>query len=559
MCQMPETQLARDIRSLSESGIALTSELSLQAVLQKVVDVAREQVDARYAAMSVLGPQGEVRQFLSSGITPEERERIGEIPHGRGLLGVLLRENQALRVSNIGQDRRSAGFPPNHPPMTSLLGVPVVYKDRIIGNLYLTDKLGAAEFDDRDEEVVLLLAAQAAVAIHNAELYEEATRSAEEWKALFEMGREVTASPDLNELLQSTVARARALLNTDAAAILMLTPDGERLVMTAHDGLQTSGMQKLRLLSEHGLQGLALELRQPVIVEDYLTDRRLKGRPLKLVADEGLISQVAVPLLGKNGPLGTLTVGNRRRTPFSQREANLLEAFANWTAVAIEASRLYEKLESLARLEERERIGMDLHDGVIQSIYAVGLGLEDVMYQLEGQAGEEVRPAIEKAIDDLTGVIKDIRSYIFDLRPAGSEGTDLRDAIRHLVDDVRVNALIDVKFECKTDMLDLLDEQQSITLFHIAQEALNNVIKHSGATAATVRLTQKGRRFVLDVQDAGAGFELQEGGPKEKHGLRNMRDRARSVGGELTIDSGPGRGTAVRLEVFAEDRTVDSE
>lgn len=556
---MPETELARDIRSLSESGVALISELSLQAVLQKVVDIAREQVDAKYAAMSVLGPNGETRQFVCSGVTPEERELIGEMPQGRGLLGILLRENQTLRLANITEDPRSAGFPPHHPVMTSLLGAPVVHRDRIMGNLYITDKRGASGFDERDEEVVLLLAAQAAAAIHNAELYEEATRSAEEWRALFEMGREVTASPDLDELLQSTVVRARALLNTDAAAILMLTPDGERLVMTAHDGLRTPGMQKLRLLSEHGLQGLALEQRQSVIVEDYQTDKRLKGRPMKLVTGEGLISQVAVPLLGKSGPLGTLTVGNRRKTNFSRREANLLEAFGNWTAVAIEASRLYEKLESLARLEERERIGMDLHDGVIQSIYAVGLGLEDVMYRLESEPCEQVRPAIEKAIDELTGVIKDIRSYIFDLRPPGSEGTNLREAIRHLVADVRVNALIDARFELKGDLLDLLDEQQSITLFHIAQEALNNVIKHSGASAATVRLHQKGRRFVLEVQDEGVGFEVQESGPKERHGLRNMRDRARSVGGELSIESQPGHGTTVRVEVFAKDRAVEVE
>jgi signal transduction histidine kinase len=556
---MPETQLARDIRSLSESGITLTSELSLQAVLQKVVDLAREQGDARYAAMSVLGGDGEIRGFFTSGITSEERQRIGDIPHGRGLLGVILREGQVLRIPNMANDPRSVGFPAHHPGMTSLLGVPVIHKDRIIGNLYLTDKQGAPEFDDRDEEVVRLLAAQAAVAIRNAELYEEATRSAEEWKALFELGRDVTASPDLGDLLHSTVGRARALLNTDVAAVLLLTPDGEQLAMAAHEGLRTPGMQELRLLSDHGLQGLALDLQQPVIVEDYQKDERLRGRPARLVSEEGLISQIAVPLLGKRGPLGTMTVGNRRRTRFSQREADLLEAFANWTAVAIEASRLYEKLESLARLEERERIGMDLHDGVIQSIYAVGLGLEDAMYRLENEPCDQIRPSIEKAIDDLTGVIKDIRSYIFDLRPAASEVTNLKDAIRQLVDDVRVNALIDAKFECRGDKLDLLDQQQSITLFHIAQEALNNVIKHSGATSASVRLTQKGRRFVLEVQDSGTGFLVQDGGPKEKHGLRNMRDRARSVGGDLTIDSRPGHGTTVRIEVFANDRMVDSE
>ncbi len=556
---MPETRLARDLRSLSESGVALSSELSLQAVLQKVVDIVREQVDAKYAALSVLGPDGDIRQFLSSGLTPGERERIGEIPHGRGLLGLLLHENQALRVANIRDDPRSAGFPPHHPEMTTLLGAPVIFRDRIIGNLYVTEKGDGEEFDDRDEEIVRLLAAQAAVAIHNAELYEEATRSAEEWRALFELGRDVTASPDISQLLQSTVSRARRLLNTDMAAVMLMSPDRTNLRMAAYEGLETDAMQKLRISSDHGLQGLALETMAPAIVEDYYSDPRLKHRPAGVVAGERLVSQICVPLIGKGSPLGTLTVGNRMRTRFTGRDAQLVEAFANWMAVAIEASQLYEKLESLARLEERDRIGMDLHDGVIQSIYAVGLGLEDVIYRLDSEPGEEIRPAIEKAIEDLTRVIKDIRSYIFDLRPAASEVKDLPHAMRQLVDDVRVNALIDARFECKGDMLDLLDEQQAITLFHIAQEALNNVVKHSGATSATVRLTQAGPRFVLEIQDTGTGFLVQDGGPKEKHGLRNMRDRARSVGGNLTIESHPGQGTTVSIELFANDRTGEND
>ena len=557
---MPETtRLARDLRSLSESGIALASELSLQAVLQKVVDIAREQVDATYAAMSVLGADEEIRQFLWSGITEDERDRIGEFPRGHGLLGVLLRENQPLRIPDIARDARSAGFPPHHPLMTSLLGVPVTYKDRTIGNLYLTDKRDGTEFTDRDEEIVRLLAAQAAVAIHNAELYEEAMRSAEEWKALFELGRDVTASPDIQQLLQSTVSQARRLLNTDMAAVMLLSADRTYLRMAAYDGLETGAMQKLSISSDHGLQGLTLESMAATIVEDYQDDPRLKHRATEAVAGERLVSQICVPLIGKGAALGTLTVGNRQRTRFTERAAELVEAFGNWIAVAIEASRLYERLESLARLEERDRIGMDLHDGVIQSIYAVGLGLEDVIYRLEDEPPDQLRHSIEKAIDDLTNVIKDIRSYIFDLRPPGSEVTDLPHAIRQLVDDVRVNALIDAKFEWQGDTRGLLDEQQASTLFHIAQEALNNVIKHSKATSATVRLSRAGARLVLEVQDRGVGFEVHEGGPKEKHGLRNMRDRARSVDGNLTIESSLGKGTTVRVEIYAADRMVDSE
>lgn len=556
---MPETvSLARDLRALSQAGIALSSELSLQAVLQKVVDIARAQVDARYAAMSVLDDRGVLRQFLYAGITEEERERIGATPQGKGLLGVLLRQNQALRLSDVESDPRSVGFPPNHPRMKSLLGVPVVYRDRIIGNLYLADKQDGTDFTDWDEEIVLLFAAQAAIAIHNAELYEEANRRAEEWKALFELGRDITASPDVQRLLQSTVSRARDLLKTDVSVIMLLTADGRNLQVAAHEGLRTEAMAHLRLLSEHGLQGYALETMKPVIVEDYYKDQRLRHRPARLVAEEGLVSQICVPLVGKGGALGTLTVGNRAKTHFPERSAELLEAFANWTGVAIEASRLYEKLESLARLEERERIGMDLHDGVIQSIYAVGLGLEDVLYRIGKEPPDETRADVEKAMDDLTKVIKDIRSYIFELRPRVSEVSDLPEAIRQLVQDIQVNALIDADLKFTGRLDGMLDRKQALALFHIAQEALNNVHKHSRATNVRVILAADDRSVSLEVSDNGVGFKMGSGGGYEKHGLRNMRDRARSVGGELEVESRPGEGTAVRAKL-ARAMGADSE
>src|SRR3990172_11115275 len=383
-----ERRLSGEFRALTEAGISLTSELTLEAILQKLVDVARELVDARYAAMSVVGIDGELQRFFFSGISQADSERIGAWPTGRGPLGGLLRENTSLRVADISEAPRSVGFPPHHPPMRSLLGVPVVAQGRVIGNLYLTEKRGGEPFSERDEEIVRLLSTQAAVAVHNAELYEAESRRAEEWKALFELGRQVAASPDLQGLLDSIVSRARKLLDTDVAALMLLTGDGASLHMAAYEGLQTAGMQRLRLLAEHGLQGLALETMRPAIVEDYQTDPRLRDRPAALVAQERLVSQICVPLIGKAGPLGTLTVGKRPATQFSERNAELLEAFASWTAVAIETSRLYDKLESLARLEERERIGMDLHDGVIQSIYAVGLNLEDCSEQLQEPAAD---------------------------------------------------------------------------------------------------------------------------------------------------------------------------
>lgn len=370
-----KTASLEDLRALTEAGVALTSELSLQAVLQKVVEVARQQIGARYAALSVLGADGRIAQFITDGISPEERELIGSPPTGRGLLGVLLHQGESLRLDDMSKDPRSSGFPPHHPPMTSLLGLPLTYGKRIIGNLYLADKIGAPGFDDRDEEILRLLATQAAVAIRNAELYE--------------------------------------------------------------------------------------------------------------------------------------------------------------------------KSESLARLEERERIGMDLHDGVMQSIYAVGLNLEDCIERLKSSP-EEAEEGIERAINSLNNVIKDIRSYIFDLRPKVSVVADLPDAIRQLVDDVRVNTLMKTNFDVEGGVKGLITQNQAVALFHIAQEALNNVSKHSGADSVTVRLQADEHAVTVEVTDNGKGMDLSQGPGHERHGLRNMRDRARSVGADLFIESEPGKGTTVR-------------
>ena len=373
----------QDIRALVEAGIALTSELSLDGILQKLVDVARVQVGARFAAISVLDTSGDITEFVTSGISDEERARIGHIPYGKGLLGVLLHEGTSLRLADMAKDPRSGGFPPNHPPMKSLLGVPVVSRGVIIGNLYLTDKQQNEAFDERDEEIVRLLATQA--------------------------------------------------------------------------------------------------------------------------------------------------------------------------AAAIETSRLREQLESLARLHERERIAMDLHDGVIQTVYAVTLHLEDAADRVS-HAHDDVRPVLDQSIEKLHQVIKDIRSYIFDLRAQVSEVDDLPGAIRDLAETLRVNTLMEVRVEIDERVKKLLEHEQALALFHIAQEALNNVSKHSQATAVSIELAAANGAVNLNVTDNGSGFEAGGTSGAERHGLRNIKDRARGIGARLSIDSKPGAGTSIAVELPAKRR-----
>lgn len=536
---------ADDIRALVEASVSLTSELSLDPVLQKVVEVARAQIGARYAALSVLNSEGDIGQFITSGITDEQRQAIGHIPYGRGLLGVLLHEEASLRMDHMGKDLRSIGFPPNHPPMDSLLGVPVVAQGRILGNLYLTEKPGG--FDERDEELLFLLSAHAAVAITNAALYDAERQRAGEWKALFDLSREITFSAGLTELLESVIERATRLLDADLGVVMLLAPNEAGLTIAAQSGAQMPPPKGLLHVQDEGAVQHILGAEDRAIVLDRRSDERMHGRRLVFLDDEGLRSSIEVPLKGKGKVLGIVIVGNRKRTRFTEQQAELLETFANLSAVAIETRQLYDKLDSLARLEERDRIGMDLHDGVIQSIYAVGLHLEDVADRLPEPA-KELKPDVERAMDDLNKVIKDIRSYIFDLRPQLSHVDDLPQALSQLVEQFRVNTLTTISLDIESPFEGAGGEAEAMALFHIAQEALNNVSKHSKATSVSVRLASS--PVTLEVADNGAGFDVDAVIQTGSHnGLRNMRDRARSIGAELTYDSATGKGTTIRVRL----------
>jgi signal transduction histidine kinase len=541
---------ANDIRALAEASVTLTSELSLEAVLQKVVDVAQEQIGARYAALSVLGPDGRIDRFITAGITPEQRAAIGNIPAGRGLLGVLLHQGASLRIEDMSSDPRSIGFPPDHPEMRSLLGVPVIWHDEILGNLYLTEKQGAAAFDDRDDQIIRFLATQAAVAINNARLYEGQQERAHEWEALFDLSRDVTASDDLQQLLDFVVQRAASLLESDVATFKLLGPDGESLRVAARTGMRSEPDDDIRLLANSALLRRAVEQQKPVIIMDYCREKEQTHESWQLMEDEGLISAIAAPVIVDERVLGVLVVANRSQISFRERQAILLQTFCNLVAVAFERRNLLEKLESLARLEERERIGMDLHDGIIQSIYAVALHLEDSADRLDFEP-DEVRPSIEKAIDDLNKVIKDIRSYIFDLRPQLSHVHDLPKALEQLIEHFRVNSLITTTLDIEKPFVGVGGESEAMALFHIAQEALNNAAKHSKASAVAIRLRTAPAGIMLEVEDNGIGFEPRSDGVSGNahHGLRNMRDRARTVGGVLSYDSTPGKGTTVRITV----------
>jgi signal transduction histidine kinase len=261
-----------------------------------------------------------------------------------------------------------------------------------------------------------------------------------------------------------------------------------------------------------------------------------------------------VPVLSRGRVIGNLYLTDKQGSQaFDDTDEEILRMLATQAAAAIETSRLQEQLESLARLEERERIAMDLHDGVIQSVYATALQLEDAGERLD-EAPREARPVIDKAIDTLHQVIKDIRSYIFELRAQVSEVDDLPGAMHDLAETLRVNTLMSVDAHIAAPQPGKLTQAQAVGLFHIAQEALNNVSKHSQATAVSIRLTSRNGRTELEVKDNGTGFDIAEAAATDRHGLRNIKDRARSLGADLIVESKVRKGTVVRVELPFRDK-----
>jgi len=371
-------QKRKQLQAVNTAGLALTSELDRDAVLQRVADQARLVANAKYAALGVFDEEGVVETFTTSGISPEERARIGPLPRGRGLLGHLQRELRPLRLRDLHGHPSSVGFPKDHPPMTSFLGTPILLRGEPLGNLYITEKIDAAEFTEDDAEALETLAAQAAIAIENARLYEQAER--------------------------------------------------------------------------------------------------------------------------------------------------------------------------ISVLEERHRIRMDLHDGVMQSLYGVGLLLEDVADRVSEEP-EYAKTQLSRAVDRLNAAIADLRGYVLGLRPVQASDRPLTESLGLLAEQARSNALIEVDLEVSSEAASSLDHERREAAYYIAADALGNIARHARARHAKVQLFRDDGAVVLQITDDGVGFDFETS--STGHGMHNMRERAFAVGGTLDVQSAPGSGARVRLELPA--------
>lgn len=531
--------------SLHEAIRALTSELSLDVVLQKVADLSRDLVGATYSALAVLGHEGKVFQFITSGISQRGRERIGLLPTGKGVLGVVLRDGKPLRLADLTQHPESTGLPAYHPRMTSFLGVPIVFKGRVLGDLYLTNKVGADEFTQDDETIVSLFAAQAAVAIENARLFENEARRSVQLDGLNRIGRELTRVLDL-ERLPHTVARllhegfsyqnVRVFWVDKVSQVLRL----RALIGLAKGRIPLGVAQPL----DKGIVGWVARNKQTLLCTDVSSDPRYSPTPGFQTS-----SELAVPVVVKDDVVAIICVDGMEPYAFDESDVKTLETFADQLAVAIENIQLYQQQEQqtrrLAVAEERDRIGRDLHDGVIQSIYAVGLTLEDIAYRAVAEPGD-VGHRISDVVGDLNQVIGDIRNYIMDLRPRELQGRKLSEALGTLLQYLEDRAGVTVTLDAGLD-LSSLPERYTVNLWHIFQEAFSNIEKYAQAKKVSVSIPVVDGSLNLEIADDGVGFDLEEAELGRGYGLSNIKDRAERLGGVLVVTTSPGKGTKLRV------------
>jgi signal transduction histidine kinase len=540
----------RDHRDLLlEAGLALSSERSLAAILQRIVELATQLTGARYGAIGVLGPGGGISRFVYTGITPEQHAAIGDLPVGKGVLGALIEDARPLRLRDLHSDPRSVGFPPNHPPMRSFLGAPVTARGQVFGNIYLTEKQGAVEFDAEDERALVILAAQAGVAVENAHLYEELGLRVQRLDALHAIGTAIVQGEDPDAVVGLVARHARALLQADLASIAIPSRDHRQLTVLAADGAEAESMIGEVFPLEGSVSGDAVTSGRLVA----LTDAAVDDRVVQPVVRSGVFGPALfVPLAARGEPFGTLLLARRRGgRGFEEGEVRLAELFAGQAAVVLEQARLQRQVHRLETLEDRERIARELHDGTVQALFTVGLGLQGTA-SLVGEP--EAARRIQAAVEELDRVIRDLRNYIFGLEPGVLAQRQLDQALEEMVEEFQHRTGVVTIAEIDPAAAAAL-AQDAAEVVQLVREALSNVSRHAGAATCRVSLHRDPAADVvrLEIDDDGRGFD-QEVAKGTGRGLGNLRARTARLGGRAEIVSVPGEGTTVRIAIPVRER-----
>jgi signal transduction histidine kinase len=530
------------VHALLEAVVAVGANLELEAVLHKIVEAAVSLVQARYGALGVIGAGDRLAEFIPVGLEEAQIAEIDQWPQGRGILGRLIRDPRPLRLVDLAADPHSFGFPAGHPPMRSFLGVPIRIRDEVYGNLYLTEKEGGEPFDEEDETLLVALAAAAGVAIENARLYEEARRQERWLRATAEVTHELLSGAESSQVLALVTTRALELSGADLVTLAVPTGDGQRLVNTHVAGEGASKALGLVLPAGESLSGQVIATGSAVSVEDFSADERVHP-----VARENMPLGWAVLLpLGAPGNVrGVLTLGRDAGSlPLPRQAMEMVTTFAAQAGIALELAEHRQDSERLAVLQDRDRIARDLHDLVIQRLYATGMSLQGTVPLI---TRPEVGDRVSSAVDALDETIREIRSTIFSLQ---SHSDAKRHGLRAKILDVVEEMTVPLGFAPSLRLVGPLDEEVTLDagehLLGALREALSNAARHAAASKVEVSV-ECGSDLVLRVRDNGKGLA----GSTRRSGLANLAERASGLGGVLRIGPGANGGTELEWRVFA--------
>lgn len=529
------------LHRLLDAVVAVAGALDLNTVLRRIVETATELVDAQYGALGVLGEGDELAEFVTVGIDDETLARIGPFPRGHGILGVLIKDPKPLRLHDLAEHPLSYGFPPNHPPMRSFLGVPVRIRDKVFGNLYLTEKVDGQGFTETDESVVVALAAAAGVAIENATLYEEAEHRQAWLTATAEIAGLLVADTDADQVVQAVADRARSVSGADVAWVVVgADPASLRLEVVSGAPVDVESMQRLSM--EQSLASLVIRSGSPVSVDDVASDPRAVD-PSRIEGWPTLGPVMVVPLGSGPAVEGALALGwvPERAEWFHRVDDRLPASFAEQATLALQVSRSRADRQRLTLFEDRDRIGRDLHDLVIQRLFAVGLGLQSTATSTTDPV---LAARLGQAIDDLDGTIKDIRRTIFSLGTL-EEAADVQSEIERLVHRAGATMKIRPTLRLEGPLRTAVRSEVVPDLLAVLGEALSNVGRHAQAGAVDVSVRVDRQAVTVTVSDDGRGVDRDV----PQSGLDNMRARAVRHGGTFSVESAAGQGTTVAWSV----------
>ncbi|WP_435848604.1 sensor histidine kinase [Streptomyces javensis] len=537
--QVAQVRSARDrVHTLLDAVLAIGSDLELEVVLQRIVESAVGLVDAEYGALGVLGEEGTIKQFLTVGIDEETIARMGHYPRGEGILGLLIRYPEPLRLADLARHPSSVGFPTGHPPMTSFLGTPIKVREQVFGNLYLTDKQGAAEFDADDEAVLRTLAAAAGVAIDNARLYDDARRRQRWLAASNELTRSLLSGTEPAAVLESFTATLREMAGADLVTLAIPVGDSGELVIEAASGTRAEDARGL-VLGAATLAAKVFASGETITSDAVSADPRATGGSAAIVE---LGPAFLVPLGTRDHVRGVLQVANVPGGPvLTDAVIDMVIGYGNQAALALEVAEHRQDADRLLVLNDRDRIARDLHDLVVQRLFAGALTLQSTLGRLADRP--RVGARIQRVVDDLDDTIKVIRSTIYSL---GEQDRSRSEGLRARLVVAVERAAEALGFAPALRMTGLLDTNvpagHAEHMLAVAGEALSNAARHARATAVDVSVEVTDTALRLKVADNGRGVDPAV---TRRSGLANLRRRAEELGGSFSVRPNEPNGTVV--------------